>query len=321
MDAALTIAVSDAQLDGARHVELDGLSAHTLLLEALAPGRGPGDAGARALRAQVDARSAAAFAVMHDGDGTFAPSFVIPDGVDDGSSRRWSESVADADASSLERLLGRVYGARIPVSWQRVLDAPRPWLHDLGRAHAAIAPTIVAKRQSEQARRSFEARRFEAAQSSRAALAMHVAATGRFRLGRSSISTPWVRPVRLSFSGDLRFAPLLGTGGKFVLVRDVEGRRDVDVVIAQGLPAPQPRAGRQAAIDLLAGPARAAILRHVSTVRSVNDIARALHYTPATVSYHVGRLEQAGLVDVVRQEGRSWVRLSATGETLVDLLG
>ncbi len=52
----------------------------------------------------------------------------------------------------------------------------------------------------------------------------------------------------------------------------------------------------------LLGPRRAALLVDLATPRSTTDLARRHDLSPATVSYHLGRLHQAGLV-ARRQDG------------------
>lgn len=316
MNRGLALAINREQLAHARFEESAGLYNHALLLGALHPDRARRGPYADVVRGLLSERSVHAISVMHgDGESTFAPGFAIPEE----GGRAGAQSIADADAASLDRLLRRVYGQRPPLRWRKVLDAPRVWLEDVARAHAAISNLSTELRRSERVQRAYEIERFDAAAGSREGLALHVAAAGLLRLTPDGITTSWDQPVSLSFSRSLRFAPLPPGGGFLILLRDVDGARDVDALVAQKLGRPPTERWRDRSLELLAGASRAAILRSLERPVSINELARRLRFTPATVSYHVGRLEQAQLVRVDRDKGRSWVSLSADGRALLDL--
>ncbi|GHE58634.1 winged helix-turn-helix domain-containing protein [Streptomyces capitiformicae] len=74
------------------------------------------------------------------------------------------------------------------------------------------------------------------------------------------------------------------------------------------------------ALNLVLGPVRAAILRHLSQPPSVSELAHALQLGVSTVTYHCDQLAAAGLLD--RQRYGRQVRLHRTprGSALLELL-
>jgi DNA-binding transcriptional ArsR family regulator len=85
----------------------------------------------------------------------------------------------------------------------------------------------------------------------------------------------------------------LGLPGQVMIGYPARGRGQVWAVASP--------AGQQS--DLL-GVRRAALLADLVTPRSTTELARRHGLSPATVSYHLGRLHQAGLV-ARRQDGHS----------------
>lgn len=127
---------------------------------------------------------------MTDGQSTFAPAFVIPDQIDAPGSHDASSRIADAEPSSLERMLARVYGTRIPESWQRVLDAPKIWLHDVAAAHRSAAEVLTTIRRRDCVVHALEQLRFEIAMSSTAGLPAFLTAQPRLRVARGGGGAP-----------------------------------------------------------------------------------------------------------------------------------
>lgn len=74
------------------------------------------------------------------------------------------------------------------------------------------------------------------------------------------------------------------------------------------------------ALNLVLGPVRAAILRHLAPRPSVSELAHTLQLGVSTVTYHCDQLAAAGLLD--RQRHGRQVRLHRTprGTALVELL-
>jgi DNA-binding transcriptional ArsR family regulator len=67
----------------------------------------------------------------------------------------------------------------------------------------------------------------------------------------------------------------------------------------------------------LLGTARARVLRLLSRQRTTLELAKALRASPATVSAHVSRLREAGVVDRTRSGRRVFYSLNECGHTIV----
>lgn len=82
-------------------------------------------------------------------------------------------------------------------------------------------------------------------------------------------------------------------------------------------PASEPRSGN--APEILFGRERASVLRGLHSPRSTTDLAAMLRLAVSSVSYHLGVLRQAGLIDGHRSGKRVLYRLSPLGEHLLGL--
>lgn len=80
------------------------------------------------------------------------------------------------------------------------------------------------------------------------------------------------------------------------------------------------RSSAEDGVELLLGPARAAILRAVGTPRTAGQIAADLHYAPSTVTHHCNHLEQSGLIERRRSGQTVVVRRSIRGDQVLDIL-
>ncbi|WAU82950.1 winged helix-turn-helix domain-containing protein [Streptomyces sp. Qhu-G9] len=77
---------------------------------------------------------------------------------------------------------------------------------------------------------------------------------------------------------------------------------------------------RKDSLQLVVGTLRAEILRELVRPSTMGRLASTLSCTPATMTYHCGQLESAGLVSRERQGQHVWVRRTSRGAALVDLL-
>ena len=73
------------------------------------------------------------------------------------------------------------------------------------------------------------------------------------------------------------------------------------------------------ALEILVGRERASVLHALHAPRSTTDLGAMLHLAVSSVSYHLGMLRQAGLVDSHRSGKRVLYRLSPLGEHLLGL--
>ncbi|MDQ5809270.1 MAG: helix-turn-helix domain-containing protein [Actinomycetota bacterium] len=79
----------------------------------------------------------------------------------------------------------------------------------------------------------------------------------------------------------------------------------------------QPPTGE--ALSAALGRGRASVLKSLAAPSTTTELARTLGSSPATVSQHLTRLRHAGLVEAHRRGRRVYYRLSANGESLLDL--
>lgn len=325
MARSILLASTPSQLLGSGFSHADGLTAHALLIEAArSPTPQPRSREAMILRGLSD-RSVTALRTMIDGRGTLAPSFVIPETIDRPGETVARDSIVGADPASLERLLRRVYQDDLPVRWQRVLESPTDWLTALADAHRSASEVLAGIRRRDRVTHALEQVRYEIAMSSNAELGGYLTSHPPARRVGAGIAMPWVHDVRLSFSRRLTFGTLSMPRGKYMIVlRDDGPRHDLDATIAFGIGASA--AGSVAArlqwsrIEILLGPARAAILLSASAPMTMGALAQALNYAPSTISYHVKVLTGADLLDVRRERHHVWVSRSPRGELLIDTL-
>lgn len=76
---------------------------------------------------------------------------------------------------------------------------------------------------------------------------------------------------------------------------------------------------RNDALSVAIGPARALILRMLTTPATMSDIAGWIGTTPPAATYHCRQLEDAGLLDRTRSGSHVHVQRTSRGEALVDL--
>jgi DNA-binding transcriptional ArsR family regulator len=74
------------------------------------------------------------------------------------------------------------------------------------------------------------------------------------------------------------------------------------------------------ALNAALGRGRASVLKSLTAPSTTTELARTLGSSPATVSQHLTRLRHAGLVEAHRRGRRVYYRLSANGESLLNLL-
>jgi DNA-binding transcriptional ArsR family regulator len=82
---------------------------------------------------------------------------------------------------------------------------------------------------------------------------------------------------------------------------------------------PSPTPASSQALEILVGRERASVLQALHAPRSTTDLAAMLRLAVSSVSYHLGMLRQAGLVDSHRSGKRVLYRLSPLGEHLLGL--
>lgn len=73
------------------------------------------------------------------------------------------------------------------------------------------------------------------------------------------------------------------------------------------------------ALSELIGHGRALVLEQLSVSRTTTDLARLLMMTPGAISQHLARLRQVGVVESLRIGPRVYHRLTAAGETLLQI--
>jgi len=322
----VAVTLSDRQFQQATFETGMGPSAHALLMHALRHEAGPPGQPESRLRTRLTSDQVDAVRVMFDRGASFSPSFTISDpGSPPWGSEAWREHVLDARAGSLHDILVAAYPSGYPEEWARVLEDPHRWLLHLSGAYMAIYEDV--ERLWRRARRSLavEQLRFEVSRESATAARAFVADRGPLQVSGTSISLPWFEDITQVASGRLIWSPLI-TSPRFplVLLHDEADVRDVDVTVSYGLRAPDPEQYRgrpsETRLDIVLGGARAMILREVGSPTSMSDLSSQLNYAPATMTYHVKKLEDAGLVLVERDGGFARVSRSVRAELLIDLL-
>lgn len=134
---------------------------------------------------------------------------------------------------------------------------------------------------------------------------------------------------------DKQHQQLVDTGGRGLLLIPVAFAWPDLYVITDGLwqptiaYAPRGLAGlwtfehvaMDSALRALVGETRARLLHSLLTPTTTGELARKLHLTDGAISQHLGKLQQAGLVEALRQRKHSYYRLSAIGRALLQLYG
>jgi hypothetical protein len=235
-----------------------------------------------------------------------------------------AEFLADADGAILTEEVCRLWGERPPDPWRTVLDRPRAWLR--AAAQAFLDAWIVGEVHYRAA--DLLARREEARVGS-------AAITGNLGLLLDGLD-PRLHVCEgfLVFDADCEQTIRLGDRQVALVPMLVPARRMIVdfesldcAYVAYALPGANPglapRSPESAAADRLTallGPVRATILRALDRPLPMRVLARTVHCSPSTLTYHCDQLAAAGLL-LREPQGRSMlVCASERAQGLIDLL-
>jgi hypothetical protein len=221
--------------------------------------------------------------------------------------------------------LTRTFGPDLPPVWRPPADMPRRWLNSYASATedawSAVSPTW----RRAQPLFDLEARRVGAAliRGSADALLNSLHPRQHYENGEFWVPSMHERVIGLD-------------GRRLVLVPTIAGRDGVligfdlpgVVYIAYPLPGQaglrQPGApaadSNEDPLSLVLGGVRAYLLREAGRPIVMGQLAAAVGRSPSAISYQCGQLEAAGLILRERHGQSVWVRRTARGDELVDLL-
>ncbi|NJP89407.1 hypothetical protein HCN51_08100 [Nonomuraea sp. FMUSA5-5] len=231
----------------------------------------------------------------------------------------------ELDPQELAAEVARHFGDSAPPFWQRILDDPEAFLAvyvKVVRAAATVIEPLWARADS------LFARETEPIGAAVVSGGLDAVLTG-------------LSPSLRYLDGRLRL-PRVPAGAR----PGLDGRRLVLVPLASGFKAsmygverddlvwigyPLPGLGRivtraapapsqDSALTRILGPIRAGILRASSWEPSVSDLARHLHLSLGTITYHCDQLTAAGLLHRERRGREVRLRLTHRGAELLDLL-
>lgn len=223
----------------------------------------------------------------------------------------------------LLRELETDFGGTVPRQWQSVVDRPKAFIHAyaaiLGAVWEAFGP-IWARAGSLLAR---ETERVGVAVVSNALPLVMSGLGPKIRFAGQTLYVPDPHPE--TFERGARrvvLVPIVSGNGASVFSFD---RSDA---VWFGYPVPglntlwtaQEATAQRDALKLVVGSLRAGILRELARPCTMGALASALNCTPATVTYHCGQLEAAGLLSRERRGQHVVARRTTSGAALVSLL-
>jgi len=282
------------------------------------------DAIRRALRPQ--SRFAAQPFAAHD-RGMLIPDSCTPiSPLADASVADQAARLRDLPAAALTDELQVAFGGcPVPAPWRGAADEPRRWLNSMADASLDIWTVAEARWRAAGPLLDREIRRV---------------GTAAVRGGMTALLNS-LHP-RITYCDDATFVikarcdacvtlgPYSVGSRRLALVPMIAGRDgllfsfELPDVCYIGYPLPQRRPAAQAAanstLTAIVGPVRAAILQALRRPQTVSDLAAAVYCAPTTATYHLHHLDAAGLITRERSGTSVWVRRSARGDELVDLL-
>lgn len=301
------------------------LSAMALLWEAVSgKTRGVPQALRSAIAAQVPRSGHAAMAPMSDPTRSMVPDCLLP--IDPGVDSDVAASVdrlRTMSVDSIEAAIVGEFGEVPPPVWQGPARAPRPWL-DAFASSVALTAEVTGS----------------LLRSAAPLLEREIARVGSLLVRGGPIAVLDNLTPRITASGDtLRFEDvepetIALAGRRIVLLPIVAGHRmlisTLDQPEAIWISYPVPDAGqlwtrRQAdptpdtLTGLLGGP-RAALLRALRRPAPMSELADLAHCSASTATFHIGRLEHAGLVERTRQGQQVRVSMTERGQQLFDVM-
>jgi DNA-binding transcriptional ArsR family regulator len=213
-------------------------------------------------------------------------------------------------------------GARCPPQWQAAAEQPRRWLNSM--ADASLDAWAVAEPRWRAAGPLLdrEIRRVgtAAVRGGMVALLNSLHPHLSYRDGVFNYSSPCARLGPFDPVGRRRIALLPMIAGRNGVLFSFDGP-DLCWI---GYPVPQPRPGAPAiddsALATILGPVRAAILQALRQPLTVSDLAAAVHCAPTTATYHLHQLAAADMITREKSGPSVWVKRTARGNELVDLL-
>ncbi|MDX3114125.1 winged helix-turn-helix domain-containing protein [Streptomyces scabiei] len=233
------------------------------------------------------------------------------------------DRLAELSPQLLLQELERDFGGTVPRQWQPVVDRPKAFIH----AYAAVLGAVWEAFGPVWARAgSLLARETERVGMAVVSNALPLVLTGlgpKIRFAGQTLYVPDPHPE--TFERGARrmvLVPLVSGNGASVFSFD---RADA---VWFGYPVPgldtlwtaQETTADRDPLKLVVGSLRAGILRELVRPCTMGSLASALNCTPATVTYHCGQLETAGLLARERRGQHVVARRTASGGALVDLL-
>ncbi|MFD8622113.1 MULTISPECIES: helix-turn-helix transcriptional regulator [unclassified Streptomyces] len=233
------------------------------------------------------------------------------------------ERLADVPPSQLSQELETDFGGTVPGQWQSVVDRPKAFIH----AYAALLTTMWEAFGPIWARAGSlldqETERVGVAVVSNALPSVLAGLGPKIRFAGETLYVPDPHPERFE-RGARRvvLVPIVSGYGASVFSFD---RSDV---VWFGYPVPglntlwttRETTVEKDRLKLVVGALRAKILRELVSPRTMGSLAAASDCTPATVTYHCGHLQAAGLITRERLGQHVVARRTASGEALVTLL-
>ncbi|MFI1722638.1 ArsR/SmtB family transcription factor [Streptomyces sp. NPDC020489] len=278
----------------------------------------------RALRSAVPERAEAVLRPLFAREYSMVPDCLTP------TAPLWEtdlsvqlERLAEVPSDVLLRELETDFAGTVPRQWQGVVDRPKAFIHAyaaiLGAVWEAFGP-IWARAGSLLAR---ETERVGVAAVSNA-LPLVLSGLGpKIRFSGQTLSVPDPHPETFE-RGTRRvvLVPIVSGNAASVFSFD---RHDA---VWFGYPVPgldtlwkaEQAAPAKDPLKLMVGSLRARILRELTRPCTMGSLASALNCTPATVTYHCGQLEAAGLLTRERRGQHVMARRTTSGAALVGLL-
>ncbi|MFD3843250.1 ArsR/SmtB family transcription factor [Streptomyces sp. NPDC058642] len=233
------------------------------------------------------------------------------------------DRLAEVSPHLLLQELETDFGGTVPRQWQSVVDRPKAFIH----AYAAILSAVWEDFGPIWARAgSLLARETERVGVAVVSNALPLVMSGlgpKIRFSGQTLYVPDPHPE--TFERGARrvvLVPIVSGNGASVFSFD---RSDA---VWFGYPVPglrtlwtaQEATAERDPLKLVVGSLRAGILRELTQPCTMGSLASALNCTPATVTYHCGQLEAAGLLSRERRGQHVVARRTTSGATLVHLL-
>jgi DNA-binding transcriptional ArsR family regulator len=260
-------------------------------------------------------------------DGMLIPDSCTPiSPLADASVADQADRLRDLPVTALTDELQVAFGdGLLPAHWRGAADVPRRWLNSLADASLDTWTVAEARWRAAGPLLDREIRRVGTA-----AVRGGMAALLNTLHPRITYYDDGTCVIRARSDPSVTFGPFSVGPRRLALVPTIAGR---DLLLFNfglpdfcyiGYPVPQPRLGAQdaanSALAAIVGPVRAAMLQALRRPQTVHGLAAAVYCAPTTATYHLHHLDAAGLITRERSGTSVWVRRSARGDELVDLL-